>query len=221
MKLQSTKRKFYNKWLYKVSLFCPGAALYRIKSYQECLDWLSSNKEKTVYPTYSYYNKALGNKNFKNITEFLSKLDPTTFGKRIESSTLDIYTNNFDLYQSLINEFSLFVFQAFAPSNIDIDALEENKIAAKKLAHKEYKYRVFLLPHKIKNTQEKINFISWLDTQQDRIKITDTVKRWFVTTSYNWDRRYMYVKDEKTLMLVKIRSADAVGRIYEYCVVDK
>lgn len=195
--------------------------MYRIKSYQECLDWLNLHEHKEIYPAYSYYNKALSNKSFKPITEFLSKLDSTTFGKRIESSTLDIYTNDVNVYQNLIREFSLFVFQAFAPSNINIEALEENKIAAKKLAHKEYKYRVFLLPHKIKNTQEKIKFISWLDTQQDRIKITDTVKKWFLTTSYNWDRRYMYVKDEKTLMLVKMRSAEAIGRIYEYCVVDK
>jgi len=40
-------------------------------------------------------------------------------------------------------------------------------------------------------------------------------------TEWNWDRRYMYVEDEMTLLMIKMRSSEVLGRIYEYHIIDK
>jgi len=37
----------------------------------------------------------------------------------------------------------------------------------------------------------------------------------------NWDRRYILVDNEKTLLMIKLHSPDAIGTVYKYEIVDK
>ena len=100
-KARVIKRKFYNKWLYKVSLLCPGVALYRVKSYQACVDWLADSNNK-IFPPSSTYNRALKNKDdLSTLTSYLLSKDPTLYTKRIERNIIDLYTNDQDLYNEI------------------------------------------------------------------------------------------------------------------------
>jgi hypothetical protein len=56
---------------------------------------------------------------------------------------------------------------------------------------------------------------------QPGIKISDTVKTWFMVTNWNWDRRYIYVATEADLLMLKLRSSDVVGSVFKYEIVDK
>ena len=218
-----TKRKFYNKWLYKVTLFCPGVALYRLLSYEETIDFLSGPHPytKTIF---SSHTKALKNKEtLLEVTSLLNSLDPKDFAKRIEVNTIDIYVNNQSLFDNISIKLESLVVARSAPNTTNLELLENtNFILSKHLPHNKYKYKVFLLPHRFKgDTTAKKRYISWLDTQGDRILISDSVKNWFLTTDWYWDRRYMYVEDADTLLLLKMRDSQAIGRIYEYMIVDK
>jgi hypothetical protein len=102
------------------------------------------------------------------------------------------------------------------------DFLDQKKtIISTKLPHNKYKYKVFLQPHKVTSTDEKIRWINWLDTQADRVLISKSVKDWFISTKWNWDRRYLYVEDEQTLLVLKMKNPEALGSIYSYAVLDK
>jgi hypothetical protein len=57
--------------------------------------------------------------------------------------------------------------------------------------------------------------------QGDKIRMSKVVKAWFMYTDWNWDRRYLLVEDTPTLLMLQMRSGDAVGKVYEYAVVDK
>ena len=57
--------------------------------------------------------------------------------------------------------------------------------------------------------------------QGGRILISPIVKDWFIKTEYNWDRRYVLVEDSQTLLLLKLRNSEALGRIYDYVISDK
>ena len=96
-----------------------------------------------------------------------------------------------------------------------------NIIAAKKLPHNRYRYKVYLQPHKSKDKTNKSRYVSWCASQGDKIRMSEAVKTWFIATDWNWDRRYILVDDESTLLMLKLRNSDFVGKIYEYVVVDK
>jgi len=51
--------------------------------------------------------------------------------------------------------------------------------------------------------------------------MSKAVKTWFIRTEWNWDRRYILVEDEQTLFMMKLRSAEVVGKTHEYQLVDK
>lgn len=191
-----------------------------MKSYEDCLIWLDSPDSNKTRPTFSVESRVLLNKNFRRLTILLKDTDPEIFSKRIERDQLDIYTNDVDFYNIVIAEFHHIINCCYAPSTDLVDILEKNVILSSKKAYDKYSYKAYLLPHRA-NKDDKKQYLNWLDTQGDRIKISDTVKNWFVKTNYNWDRRYMYIEDEKTLLMVKMRNPDVLGRVYEYHVIDK
>ena len=67
----------------------------------------------------------------------------------------------------------------------------------------------------------KKKYIDWLKTQMPRVTCTSAVETWFLATDWNWDRRYILVEDDQTLLMMKLRNADVVGKIYNFVISDK
>jgi hypothetical protein len=63
--------------------------------------------------------------------------------------------------------------------------------------------------------------LDWVESQNGKITISPALKDWFISTNWNWDRRYVLVEDEKTLLMLKLKNSDAVGSIYDYVISDK
>ena len=226
MKTQKTKltnRKFYNKWLYKVSLHIGGAAIFRYKGLEAVQD-LCVNLDPNERP-YSISAKAYANKDviYKQ-AELLRTFDQDLWSKRIENSRVDIYTNSLEIYNSVSDIFEDLVLQKFEPDLDKIDLLNDSQsvILAKKLPHGIYNYKAYLLPHKMAGDKEgKMQYVNWLKKQYPKVTCTEAVEKWFVTTDWNWDRRYILVEDESMLLMLKLRNPDVVGRIYNYQLCDK
>jgi hypothetical protein len=165
--------------------------------------------------------------NRENLLTFFTMLEQhskDTFNIRIEGASLDLYTNNPVVYEEFSTALTKQLIHRFAPEEASIDLLNNNSncIIVKKLPKDRYRYRVYLRPHKMANDVEgKVGFIKWLRAQDGRITCSDSITGWFITTNWNWDRRYVLVEDESTLLMLKLRSADAVGRIYKFVVSDK
>lgn len=203
MKIQLTKRKFYNKWLYKATLKINGVTQFRVKELWEIIRFSTNVK-------------------LIELANALDQHDATDRAVRVERNLVDIYTNSPVLFDLIINKFSNELIHCFAPSEESKEALEQKRtILSSKLPHDRFRYKVFLQPHKINSVDDKLRWLSWLDTQQERIKISESVRSWFIRTNWNWDRRYMYVEDDQTLLLLKMRNSDAIGSVYTYTVIDK
>lgn len=216
-KIKLSNKKFYNKWVYKASFKLEGASILR----QYTLDQIESvldNKEKYRY---SYILDARKNKEeFIKIANLLSSTQ-ALYAKRIESSLIDVYTNDKDFLEEISTLLENKLFFKYYPLSNKIQEDDEHNIFVKKIPHNKYQYKVYLRPHKFNgDTAAKQQFLSWLTTQ-DKILISDKVKSWFLTTNWNWDRRYLLVEDYGTLLFLQLRSSDAVGRIHKYNVVDK
>lgn len=154
-----------------------------------------------------------------SICKTLINYDKKHYAIRVEGKSLDIYTNVKNIYDDIFVKLHPIVKNRFEPVEDFVSLLKENTILAKKFPHNRYQYKVFLYPHKLANDMPaKETYIKWLETQNPRILISEKTKEWFIKTNWNWDRRYLYVEDEKTLLLLKLRNSEVVGSIYNYVI---
>jgi hypothetical protein len=196
-------RKFYNKWLYKVSL--------QVKhSYGLRRALLSDVRPKNQ----SVLLNAL--------TDYFLTVDVKLYSIRSESSILDIYTNDLKIYEEILSKFGTFLRDCFVPNDKLLSSTDDSHmILAKKYPHDRYHYKIFLQPHRLSDRQKKRDYISWLEKQGDKVKITDNVKDWFIKTDWNWDRRYMYAENEQMLLMLKLKNPEVLGTVYRFQIYDK
>jgi hypothetical protein len=205
-KSKPTKRKFYGKWLYKVTLLIKG--IYTIK--------YSFDSRKTQYVS------SIENSLIEHLVKELKTVPKESWGRRIECNNIDIYTNDKELYLRLSEEFDHCLVHRFEPMcNLD-QLVDSNVSVVNKYPYDRYHYKVFLTPYKFNGDKDrKAQFLEWLETQGDKVKVSDAVKYWFIRMDWNWGRRYMYVQDEQTLLMVKMRESNAIGKVHKYTLADK
>jgi hypothetical protein len=216
MLVKQTTKKFYNKWLYKITLRVPGAAVFRLYSLESILDGIDHESKSRL----RYFQKAKDNANYiSKVIDFLLLWDCAEWTKRIEGDYIDLYTNNKKFYDEVIRLFSTDIKHVFQPDPDNLDALEGNRvILVKKYPKDGFQYRVYILPHALKGLENKARYLGWLNNNTN-IDITSSVIHWFLRTDWNWDRRYVLVKDEATLTMMKLRNPDVMGRVYKYQIV--
>lgn len=217
-KKKTTSRKFYGKWLYKVTLKINGVSILRTNTLENTIGIVMLPESQNV-SRYGVTRRALSNpEEIVSLCKFLQTLNPDDYTKRLESNLIDFYTNDKNIYENFCNLFDSLITHHFEPEEKSVDLLaKSNYIVVSKFPHDKFRYKVYLTPHKLRqDRQRKQQFLSWLDTQNDRIRISDTVKDWFIKTEWNWDRRYVLVTDEATLLMMKMANPDAVGKVYEH-----
>lgn len=171
---------------------------------------LSRKQEKEMYDNVD---------NILLLIKVLNQFHKNEYQRRVERRMIDIYTNNQTLYNELSTKFLNVVYHRFEPA-ADRPLFDNGKISCSKLPHDRFKYKVYLKPHKI-TLDDKLNYINWLQKQKDKVSITESVRNWFIRTDWNWDRRYIWVDNEKTLLLLKLRNPDVCGKVVEYVITDK
>ena len=216
-KVKQSNKKFYNKWLYKSTFKLKGISILRTYGLEKALSVLD-DPDRLKYS--SVRDAANSREDFVNIINFL-KNSKVPYAKRIESSLVDFYTNDKNFFEELNLLLEHRLISKYYPISNKIENDIGNNVFVKKYPHNKYQYKVYLRPHKLKgDIDSKKKFLSWLDTQ-DKVLISKKVKDWFIKTDWNWDRRYLLVEDENTLLFLKMRNADAVGKIYKYIIIDK
>ena len=214
-----TEKKFYNQYLYKVSLRCRGARIFKILDPEKIRNINGYEIKVSYFPwnNLRHYEKQL----IVDIAEVLRDF-PEQYGTRVEGTILDIYTNVPTLYDALSKAFPINIIHRFEPDLASLDILDEkNTLAVKKLPHGKYSYKVFLKPHCLSNIDEKVRLMDYMESLKPAITLTHAVRSWFIHTYTNWDRRYILVDNEQTLMLLKLRQGSVFGQCYKYVVVDK
>lgn len=223
-KTKLTNRKFYNKWLYKTSLKIKGCSILRSVDISQIKEELQVENVDHSYMMSSWRDAHVNKDHMLQVCDFLDSYDPSVYSLRIERSTLDIYTNDVDFYEQISQECQDILVHRFEPSQATSKILEEDQysIAVDKLPKNRYNYRVYLLPHRMgQDRLEKSKFVDWLKKQNPKITCTPAIESWFIRTDWNWDRRYVLVEDEATLLMLKLRNSEVVGRVYKFILTDK
>jgi hypothetical protein len=223
-KTKITSKKFYGKWLYKISLKVNGAPMLRSGSLEYVKDFCTGPEPTLGIGCFSYAARNYKHKNeLLRLAEFLIPRNNTPWAKRVESSIVDLYTNEKQFYEDVSKEFDDVLINRFEPDSDTSELLEQSSsIIVKTLPHNKYRYRVYLLPHKFKGDKnEKTRYIGWLKSQNPKITCTTAIETWILKTDWNWDRRYILVEDEATLLMLKLRNAEVMGRVYNFVISDK
>lgn len=218
LKPKIAKRKFYDKWLYKVTLTFDGANVLRQYSPEKIVEMYQSNTyTNMVRYCFLAYSKNIDLIN--SISETLvSSGEPMQL--RLEHKSLDVYINSVSLYERLSSEFAAILKHRYEPNPL-ADSTSDH-IVTNKLPHGRYQYKVFLKPHLMANDiDEKIKYLNWIKGQGDKMSMSMTVRGWFLTTNWNWDRRYIWVEDEQSLLMLKLRNAAVMGKTHRYALADK
>jgi len=208
--------------VYKVGLKIEGCAILRGRPIHTVKAVFGQDMDdKVFYP--QWRNKSFINRSsIIRFSEFMEKFPTENYALRIENDRLDVYTNDQDLYNTLSSTCEENIIQRFQP---DIDNLHllnrsQHTIIVNKLPKNRYNYRVYLLPHRMIR-EDKNKYLDWIKKQDHRITCTPALEKWFINTDWNWDRRYVLVEDEATVLMMKLRNAEVVGTVYKFVINDK
>lgn len=220
---KKTRQKFYNKYLYKTTLFAPGITIVRTigKDPVEVEKYLNTVDVNSIRWARSTTASAITNKELiVDLLYYLSSLDKDQVHLRMENNCVDLYTNNVETYDFVNNKFEESLIHRFEPDSDVIDTIKnENVMICTKLPKDRYNYRVYLRPHVLANKyDEKERFLKFLYSLGKAVSITPAVTSWFMKTDWNWDRRYILVENEHTLLMLKLRNSDLIGKVTRFVI---
>jgi len=221
---KKTKQKFYNKFVYKTNLRIKASELLRYYSFDQIIDnnllydpkvWTRGNdrfRDAVIELDQSDKERFL---NFLNLLKTYDKKD---YQLRIEGLGLDVYTNEDDLYETLCSDFSENIERRWAPEQGQKQEIlnSTRKIFVKHLPHFKYAYKVFLHPHKIQGDRKSI--VEWFSKQTDKTSISDSIVQWMLKQNQNWDRRYILVEDDQTVLMLRLRCPELIGPVHQYVI---
>lgn len=162
-----------------------------------------------------YHRRVLANKdNLLALTAILDQFTRSDYDLRIETDIIDVYTNQEIVFNTLTASLTDNIRFAQKPDDPSGKTLSDKKtILVKKYPQDRFKMRVYLKPHKMDDPNEKLKYLSWLKSCHG-VSISQAVETWFYNTKWNWDRRYVLIDDDKTLLLLKLKNATVIGSVY-------
>ena len=217
---KTTKKKFYNKYIYKITLKLPGASSLRWYNFSQILDICQNGfTDKETWRESAAEEILQNSQVWVKLCMMLNAFDSKSFCKRLEGNYVDLYTNDVNLYEELGKEFTQYVsYRAQPKQGTESTILNGNKeIYVNHLPYNKYEYRVYLHPHKL-DTNARKGVADWLSKQVPNVTFTESLYRWLVNTSENYDRRYIQVADNNTLLMLQLRAPNLVGKVFKYII---
>jgi hypothetical protein len=198
IQIKDTTRLFSGKYKYKLVLVTPVAYLLRSKNFDLA-------KNKVVDMEYNLWSriKNLDQQNyFIAVCNTLKKYQ-NEFDIRVENPRVSVYTNNTKLVEELSNIDSDNVKFIVMPNNKN-PSIESGSVLVKRL---DFNFKVHVAATRINH----VNFVEW-SKNNPKIRMP---RRCSVDLSRDrsWGGSYFYVKDDKTLTMVKMFLGSDIGRV--------
>jgi hypothetical protein len=186
--IKDTVSLFANKYKYKIVLVCPVAGWFRGNK----LDFVLEKLNIGVFPPWV---KIKGKEDIDycfNLQKLMTTL--SNYDLRIENPRINFYTNDTSAIEKLaaLDENRI---KFICLPNKDSPALAENNIIVKTL---DYKYKA----HLGATRQDYSSFVQWCEGN-DKIRLTKRAAK-DLSKSFSWGGGYFYIKDDKTLTIVKL-----------------
>lgn len=218
-----SKKLFYKKYLYKISLQIPLGSVFRtcnqrtdqldhvlakIEEYTEELDTKAKRfKDKSkVFIELGYYTKQyIGFNDIETIKILRDSLLKADYMLRHDySNILSIYTNDYQpLLESIKKIKKLDSVSIYKPDPAILNNIAPDVLVSSHA--NEFGYKVTLNIGKARAKSSSV--INWITANRDKIKITD----YSLETAYS--NVGVYVRDEKVLMLLQMTGSDYIKKV--------
>lgn len=205
----STTKLFYDRYLYRVSIHNSLSSFFRDKNFtyaREQLDKLQTlyDYQQPLRLKWGLRNAEVSLEDFVSAKFLLSEFEKhNDFTLRIQSPTLNLYTNN-ESWVDFLEQQKLNVYQVTKPCKEDIKNLAANTIIINDLV--DYEYKITL--------KDRIdpNFSIWVKANRDKIKIGEVALENISNNNYVRGF-YFYIKNEKILQLCNLMIGGSIARI--------
>ena len=196
---KQTIRLFNRKYKYKIVLLSRAASWFRGNDLSNVKKNLASAKsyvgsQKLTASDLLYAQKLLVS--FSSMNDFII---------RVESPYINFYTNNDSDVEKLAKIDSEHVKYVCLPAPGSESLLDDKKVLVKNL---DYAYKINMS----RTRSNHSNFVTWCEDKTDRIRLTKTAKR-NLSRDGAWGGYYFYVRDDKTLTMVKMFLGEGIGNI--------
>lgn len=201
VKIKHSQRLFENQYKYKAVVVCPGGHWFRGKNLdyaQEMLDnWNNGDLHK--YEWLKIKNPA----DHQYCVDLLKILKSCSdFHLRVEHPLLSFYSNDYNSVVTIANlDIKKTKYIAEPPNNANIT---QGEIILKRI---DFDFKVTLG----QTRQNFTNFIEWSEKSK-KVKMTKGCKK-ALQKDRSWGGTYFYVKDDQSLMLVKMFIGSDIARI--------
>jgi hypothetical protein len=201
IQIKRTKKLFDNTYKYKASIICIFASYFRGNNIKFAQQKLKDVKKTGDYPIWA--RKATLQDVEYSLELCKSLLKMQDYSVRIESPIISFYTNNDNDLKTITDIDPDKVKYVSVP---DIQqAMEKDTVYLKKL---DYGFKVTMG----RTTQSLTNFIQWTEANPTKIRMP---KRCLddLSSDHSWGGGHFYVKDDKTLTMVKMFLGTSIARV--------
>jgi len=197
--IKPTSKLFFNKYKYKIVVVNKGSSWFRGNDLDHVEQRLGNTTssltwERNLDKTDREYNQKL----------LLLFRQCNDYELRIENPYLSFYTNTEKDVGKLAKIDVLKVKYAVMPDAKSQLILNQHTVIVKRL---DFAYKVSMG----RTTQEFVSFINWCE-DNPKIRMPRRVKQ-DLAKSYSWGGGHFYVKDEKTLLMVKMFVGSWINKV--------
>ena len=212
----SSSKLFYNKWPYKVECRQVGASRIVHSGVDVVREWCSTGKGMHIDRLSALQiNKA-------DYLEFINLVAPfidnPAVKVRVEGSHFNIFCIDKSVLETIDKNLNRWIRKISGPTtDEELEFLLSNghkKILRDVLPKEKYKYRIYF---KSKFPADKrLSFITWADKYGDKLDISDTSRRWLLSSRQWAQDPFMYVEDDKMLSMAGIYLSGYVKKVEEF-----
>jgi len=226
VKIQDTRKKFFNKFLYKADVYLPAGELIRNTKFTDMkflLEQRASWHGRNINYGGSWFgsgpvhglSKSIENAQLSQLEYWRDCLKLPGYQFRVEEPLISIYSNNEQaLYKLVANQpGSNMLHRLFKPiSTTATEALDRGEIILKKST--EYNYRIYLKEGKISADVAEALY-QLLTNQGDDVKMTKSCSANLISRRYWFTSTYFYTKSLDVLTMINLISPDVVSGFFK------
>jgi len=186
-----TTRLFFKKYKYKIVIVSKGAGWFRGNDLENVKQQLSDNGSKIKFSIpLTDTEKTFVLKLYTTLTKCID------YDLRIEHPLISFYSNSATDVEKLAKLDPNTVKYVSFPEHGSEDKLDAQKVLVKNL---DYGYRITMG----RTRQEFTSFVKWCEGKSEKVKLPKRASK-DLCKPHSWGGYYFYVRDDKTLTMVKM-----------------
>jgi len=222
VKIVETTKKFYNRYLYKITYNIPGVFLIPYTKDQEHLMLKICDHERGRASSFIYRYKITAEDVPKLMVIQEMYLNRKDIRVRTEGSSISIFSDNIDsLYDLAFSQLAQCVTNLRLVSlpftDATTDLLEQDYIIVR--TPTEYLYKVMLKNHYGGNRADKLALANYLSSIGDEVKVSDKILSYLRAPYKYFYGGYFYVRDPNLVDMIRLVAPTLIRNVQQLKVI--